>query len=160
MIQDKVGNKPNNRKNEERQKEAISKAFTDLKELWYEKSIPECHMEIMTKIFNREIYPMKILEDIKHEFSEVTKQTALVQKVMSSIDSREACLDKISEIIGQWEREEVSVAKLNKLFEERVNHLRILTVHCIECIYQWKQSIEPMLPRNIKLRYAFRHKDI
>ena len=35
---------------------------------------------------------MKILEDIKHEFSEVTKQTALVQKVMSSIDSRESCL--------------------------------------------------------------------
>jgi hypothetical protein len=45
-------------------------------------------MEIMTKIFNRENYPMKILEDIKHEFSEVTKQTSLVQKVMSSIDSR------------------------------------------------------------------------
>jgi hypothetical protein len=45
-------------------------------------------MEIMTKIFNRENYPMKILEDIKQEFSEVTKQTSLVQKVMSSIDSR------------------------------------------------------------------------
>ena len=43
--------------------------------------------------------------------------------------------------------------KLNKLFEERINHLRILTVHCIECIYQWKQSIEPSLPRNFKLKY-------
>jgi len=32
--------------------------------------------------------------------------------------------------------------------------LRILTVHCIECIYQWKQSIEPLLPRNAKLRYV------
>jgi hypothetical protein len=28
-----------------------------------------------------------------------------------------------------------------------------LSVHCIECIYQWKQSIEPLLPRNTKLRY-------
>jgi len=53
-------------------------------------------MEIMTKIFNREIYPMKILEDIKHEFSEITKQTALIQKVVSSVDSREACLEKIN----------------------------------------------------------------
>ena len=32
--------------------------------------------------------------------------------------------------------------------------MRILTVHCIECIYQWKQSIEPMLPRNVKLKYS------
>ena len=111
-------------------------------------------MEIMTKIFNRENYPMKILEDIKHEFSEVTKQTSLVQKVMSSIDSRETCLEKITEIIGQWEREELAIPRLNKLFEERVNHLRILTVHCIECIYQWKQSIEPLLPRNVKLKYV------
>jgi len=47
----------------------------------------------------------------------------------------------------------MNVNKLNKMFEERVNHLRILTVHCIECIYQWKQSIEHLLPRNVKLRY-------
>lgn len=87
-----MGNKPNYRRNEERQKEAINKAFADLKELWYEKGIPECHMEVMTRIFNRENYPMKILEDIKHEFAEVSKQISLVQKVMSSIDSREACL--------------------------------------------------------------------
>lgn len=39
---------------------------------------------------------MKILEDIKQEFSEITKQTSLVQKVMSSIDSREACIEKIN----------------------------------------------------------------
>ena len=39
------------------------------------------------------------------------------------------------------------------MFEERINHLRILTVHCIECIYQWKQSIEHLLPRNAKLKY-------
>jgi hypothetical protein len=141
------------RKGEERQKEAINKAFADLKELWYEKGIPECHMEIMTKIFNRENYPMKILEDIKHEFSEVTKQTALIQKIMSSVESREACLEKINEIILQTTREELNPAKLNKMFEERVNHLRILTVHCIECIYQWRQSIEPLIPRNIRLRY-------
>lgn len=115
-------------------------------------------MEIMTKIFNRENYPMKILEDIKHEFSEVTKQTSLIQKVMSSIDSRESCLEKIHEIIKQWEKEELQVAKLNKLFEERINHLRILSVHCIECIYQWKQSIEPLLPRNFKLRYLINGK--
>lgn len=49
-------------------------------------------MEIMTKIFNRENYPMKILEDIKQEFSEVTKQISLIQKIMSSVESREACL--------------------------------------------------------------------
>jgi hypothetical protein len=149
-----VGNKPNLRRNEERQKEAINKAFSDLKELWYEKGIPECHMEIMTKIFNRENYPMKILEDIKHEFSEVTKQISLIQKIMSSVESRESCLEKIHEIILQVEKEELQPAKLNKLFEERVNHLRILTVHCIECVYQWKQSIEPLLPRNMRLRYV------
>ena len=110
-------------------------------------------MEIMTKIFKRENYPMKILEDIKHEFSEVTKQTSLIQKIMSSVESREACLDKIIEIVQQVEKGDLQGAKLNKLFEEKVNHLRILTVHCIECIYQWRQSIEPLVPRNYKLRY-------
>lgn len=74
---------------------------------------------------------MKILEDIKHQFSEITKQTSLVQKVMSSIDSRESCMQKIIEIIKQWQKEEINVAKLNKMFEERINHLRILSVHCI-----------------------------
>ena len=98
-------------------------------------------MEIMTKIFNRENYPMKILEDIKHEFSEVTKQISLIQKIMSSVESRESCLEKIFEIIQQLEKEEINPSKLNKMFEERANHLRILTVHCIECIYQWRQSI-------------------
>lgn len=97
---------------------------------------------------------MKILEDIKHEFSEVSKQTSLIQKIMTSIESREACLEKILEIVKQWEQSEIQVGKLNKLFEERINHLRILTVHCIECIYQWKQSIEPLLPKNYKLKYA------
>jgi hypothetical protein len=28
-----------------------------------------------------------------------------------------------------------------KAFEEKISHLRILTIHCIECIYQWKQSM-------------------
>ena len=42
----------------------------------------------MTKMFNRENYPMKILEDIKHEFSEISKETSLVQKVISSIQTR------------------------------------------------------------------------
>ena len=59
-------------------------------------------MEVMTRIFNRENYPMKILEDIKQEFAEVSKQISLVQKVMSSIESREACLDKVLELIKQW----------------------------------------------------------
>ena len=31
--------------------------------------------------------------------------------------------------------------------------MRILTVHCIECIYQWRQSIETLVPRNYRLRY-------
>lgn len=44
---------------------------------------------------------MKILEDIKHEFSEVTKQISLIQKIMSSVESRESCLEKINEIIQQ-----------------------------------------------------------
>jgi hypothetical protein len=57
------------------------------------------------------------------------------------------------EIVQQVERGELQGAKLNKLFEEKVNHLRILTVHCIECIYQWRQSIESLVPRNYKLRY-------
>ena len=35
---------------------------------------------------------MKILEDIKHEFSEISKETSLVQKVTSSIQTREACI--------------------------------------------------------------------
>ncbi len=57
------------------------------------------------------------------------------------------------EIVQQVEKGELQGAKLNKLFEEKVNHLRILTVHCIECIYQWRQSIESLVPRNYKLRY-------
>ena len=36
----KVSNKPNPRKNEEKIKEAITKAFNDLKKLWYEKQLP------------------------------------------------------------------------------------------------------------------------
>lgn len=50
-------------------KEAITKAYNDLKNLWAEKGIPECHMEVMTKILNNENNPMKVLEDIKREFS-------------------------------------------------------------------------------------------
>ena len=50
------------------------------------------------------------------------------------------------------------VAKLNRLFEERVNHLRILTVHCIECTYQWKQWIEPQLPKQVKVKYLYNGK--
>ena len=49
--------------------EAITKAYNDVKNLWVEKGIPDCHMELMTKIFNNENNPMKILEDIKREFS-------------------------------------------------------------------------------------------
>ena len=52
MYEDKVSNKPNPRKNEEKMKEAITKAYNDLKVLWTEKAIPDCHMELMTKIFN------------------------------------------------------------------------------------------------------------
>ena len=37
---DKVSNKPNPRKNQEKIKEAITKAFSDLKKLWYEKGLP------------------------------------------------------------------------------------------------------------------------
>jgi len=44
LISDKVSNKPNPNRNEERLKEAINKAFSDLKTLWYEKAIPACHM--------------------------------------------------------------------------------------------------------------------
>lgn len=43
-VSDKVSNKPNQRRNEEKLKEAITKAFADLKTLWYENNIPECHM--------------------------------------------------------------------------------------------------------------------
>lgn len=42
----------------------------------------------MTKIFNRENNPMKILEDIKHEYSEISKNSSLVQKIMESINTR------------------------------------------------------------------------
>ena len=52
-IKDKVSNRPNPRRNEEKMKEAITKAYADLKSLWFEKGIPECHMEVMTKLFNR-----------------------------------------------------------------------------------------------------------
>lgn len=62
-------------------------------------------------------------------------------------------MEKIIEIVQQVDRGEMQPAKLNKLFEEKVNHLRILTVHCIECVYQWRQSIESLVPRNFKLRY-------
>ena len=52
-------------------------------------------MEAMTKIFNRENNPMKILEDIKREYSEVANETSLAQKIMSSIETRENCIEKI-----------------------------------------------------------------
>ena len=37
-----------------------------------------------------------------------------------------------------------SKGKLMKVFEEKISHLRILTIHCIECIIQWKQMLESM----------------
>ena len=46
----------------------------------------------MTKNFNREYNPNKILEAIKHEYWEIEKDSSPVQKVMSSISSREQCL--------------------------------------------------------------------
>ena len=69
-------------------KEAISKAYNDLKSLWTEKGIPECHMEVMTKIFNNENNPMKVLEDIKREFSEISKEASEVQKIFKSMQTR------------------------------------------------------------------------
>jgi hypothetical protein len=57
----------------ERYTEAIRKAFTELKQLWKDQNIPEEHMEIMTKVLSKENNPVKILEDIKAEFSEISK---------------------------------------------------------------------------------------
>lgn len=151
---DKVGNKPNARRNEEKYKEAISKAFSDLKELWYENAIPDCHMEIMTKIFNRENYPTKILENIKQEFQEVSKGTALIQKVSTSVTAREECLAKAQEVIRQYDQGDLDAGQAVKPFEEKISHLRILTLHCVECVYQWKKSIEVTLPRNAKLTFT------
>lgn len=45
-------------------------------------------MEAMTSIFNRENNPMKILEDIKREYSEISREISQIQKVMSSVAAR------------------------------------------------------------------------
>ena len=41
-----------------------------------------------------------------------------------------------------------------KIFEEKISHLRILTIHCIECIIQWKQILESMSAKPL-LRVKF-----
>lgn len=46
----------------------------------------------MTKILNLENNPMKLLDDLKHEYSEIVKETSLIQKIVSSIEEREACV--------------------------------------------------------------------
>lgn len=83
-------------------KEAITNAFSELREVWYSKQIPECHMEAMTEILNRENNPMKLLDDLKHEYSEIVKETSLIQKITSSIEEREACVEKITELIANF----------------------------------------------------------
>jgi 5'-deoxynucleotidase YfbR-like HD superfamily hydrolase len=95
-----VSNKPI--ENQTKLKEAIANAFGELKTVWYSKGIPECHMEAMTKIFNREYNIMKIREDIKHEYSEISKENSLVQKVMAAITKRENCLEKINELLANF----------------------------------------------------------
>ena len=45
-------------------------------------------MEAMTKKFNRENNPLKILDEIKEEYSEISRSLSLVQKVLSSIEAR------------------------------------------------------------------------
>lgn len=82
---------------------------------------------------------MKILEDIKQEFSDISKGTSLVQKIKSSIETRENCLKAIKELVVS--ASENGPISYSKPFEEKISHLRILTIHCIECIFQWKQSI-------------------
>lgn len=44
-------------------------------------------------------------------------------------------------------------AKASKSFEQKISHLRILTIHCIECIFHWKQFIESLGPKGFKVRY-------
>ena len=43
--------------------------------------------------------------------------------------------------------------KVKRQFEEKVSHLRILTIHCIECIFHWKESLESMGPKGFKVKY-------
>ena len=49
---------------------------------------------------------MKILEDIKHEYSEIAHETSLVQKILSSISARENCFQTLSELMGAFENTE------------------------------------------------------
>jgi Mg-chelatase subunit ChlI len=85
----------------ERYTEAIHKAFSDLKQLWKDHNIPEEHMEIMTKVFSKENNPMKILEDIKSEFSEISKETSFIQKVIAAVLPREECVNKIKDLCSR-----------------------------------------------------------
>lgn len=68
----------------------------------------------MTKLFNRENNPMKILEDIKREYSEISHNNSLVQKVMNSIATRETCLEQIHELLESFHQMET--AKIKKQF--------------------------------------------
>jgi|JI61114C2RNA_FD_contig_21_15200200_length_535_multi_6_in_0_out_0_2 hypothetical protein len=46
-------------------------------------------MEVMTKVLSKENNPMKILEDIKNEFQEISKETSFIQKVIAAVLPRE-----------------------------------------------------------------------
>lgn len=40
-------------------------------------------------------------------------------------------------------------------FEEMLQHYRILSIHCVECIFQWRKSLESMLDKPIKVEYRY-----
>lgn len=45
---------------------------------------------------------MKIFEDIKHEYSEISKDASLIQKLTESISTRENCLEIIQGLIANF----------------------------------------------------------
>lgn len=151
---DKVNNKPNPSRMMERYTEAIRKAFSDLKQLWKEHNIPEEHMEVMTKVLSKENNPMKILEDIKNEFQEISKETSFVQKVVAAVVPREECMHKLRELFGKV-TDETLVALHRAEFEEMLQHYRILSIHCVECIYQWRKNLELVYERPLHIEYRF-----
>ena len=109
--------------------------------------------EFMTKILSHENNPMKVLEEIKAEFSEISKDTSLIQKAITSAETREICFGQIKELASKVEGNAMD-KPTQTILEEKINHLRILTIHSIECIIQWKQHIESLSGTK---RIEFRH---
>lgn len=73
-------------------------------------------MEVMTKVLSKENNPMKILEDIQHEFQEISKESSFIQKVVAAVLPREECMNKLRDLFSRTV-DEAAVAQHRNEFE-------------------------------------------